>query len=169
MKLIALTSFHQAIVILQRCTHSMPMKKVKVKKWWSKWAYGWNFMGYLLAIGDFLKAFNLQKFHFFFLPLKWNCGNDSVQLYYFPFQFQCNKAKNKSKLSKYIYCGAIPFISIIDNFQWVIPIYLGKVSAIYKVVPDRVVFTPIRQKKWEWSDEHIWATLGRNWLLVINL
>ena len=66
MKLIALTSFHQAIVILQRCTHSMPMKKVKVKKWWSKWAYGWNFMGYLLAIGDFFKAFNLQKFHFLF-------------------------------------------------------------------------------------------------------
>ena len=32
MKLIALTSFHQAIVILQRCTHSIPIKKVKVKK-----------------------------------------------------------------------------------------------------------------------------------------
>ena len=30
-----------------------------------------------------------------------------------------------------------------------IPIYLGKVSAIYKVVPDRVVFTPKRQKKSE--------------------
>jgi hypothetical protein len=43
----------------------MPMKKVKVKKWWSKWAYGWNFMGYLLARGDFLKAVNLQKFHSF--------------------------------------------------------------------------------------------------------
>ena len=67
MKLIARTSFHQGIVILQRRAHCTPMKKVKVKKWWSKWAYGLNFMGYLLARGDFLKAVNLQKFHSFFL------------------------------------------------------------------------------------------------------
>ena len=66
MKLIARTSFHQGIVILQKRVHCTPMKKVKVKKWWSKWAYGWNFMGYLLAKGDFLKAVNLQKFHPFF-------------------------------------------------------------------------------------------------------
>ena len=65
MKLIARTSFHKCIVILQRRAHCTPMKKVKVKKLWSKWAYGWNFMGYLLARGDFLKAVNLQKSHSF--------------------------------------------------------------------------------------------------------
>ena len=78
MKLIARTSFHQGIVILQRRAHCTPMKKVKVKKWWSKWAYGWNFMGYLLARGDFLKAVNLQKFHSFF-SFKSNSGNGCVQ------------------------------------------------------------------------------------------
>ena len=74
MKLIARTSFHQGIVILQRRAHCTPMKKVKVKKWWSKWAYGWNFMGYLLARGDFLKAVNLQNSILFF-SVKSNSGN----------------------------------------------------------------------------------------------
>ena len=40
-------------------------KKSKSEKmWWSKWAYGWNFMGYLLAIGDFLKEKNSILFSF---------------------------------------------------------------------------------------------------------
>ena len=69
MKLIARTSFHQTIVILQRCTHSMPMKKkVKVKKCGGQnghmagtlWVIYW-------PLEIFLKAFNLQKFHSIFL------------------------------------------------------------------------------------------------------